>query len=79
MTDHLVFLEDVLREAAARASSVAGKQDARVKPGEPSQVVTAADLEIEQLLTDRIRTEYPGYGVLGEESGDGSVLARESG
>lgn len=38
--------------------------------------VTAADLEIEALLTQRLREAYPDHGILGEENG-GADLDRE--
>ncbi|WP_370942068.1 inositol monophosphatase [Amycolatopsis sp. cg5] len=65
--NHLPFLDSLLREAAARLPRTPGAST--TKPGEPSQVVTAADHEIEELLTTRIRAAYPGYGILGEETG----------
>ncbi|SDZ34180.1 myo-inositol-1(or 4)-monophosphatase [Amycolatopsis xylanica] len=65
--NHLPFLDSVLREAAARLPGSPGAST--TKPGEPSQVVTAADHEIEELLTARISAAYPGYGILGEETG----------
>lgn len=35
--------------------------------------VTRADLEIEQLLRERIAARYPGHGVIGEEQGGGDM------
>jgi len=35
--------------------------------------VTQADLEIEQLLRERIAARYPGHGIMGEEQGVGDV------
>ena len=35
--------------------------------------VTQADLEIEQLLRERISARYPDHGIIGEEQGSGAV------
>ena len=35
--------------------------------------VTQADLEIEQMLRERIAARYPAHGVMGEEQGVGDV------
>lgn len=75
--DHLPFLGAVLRAAAAAVPPPPGGQGAAGKPGEPGQVVTAADLMIEDLLRARIHETHPGHGVLGEENGRTGASARE--
>ena len=48
-----------------------GDLDIRTKHGE-ADIVTRADRESEQAITDAIRRLYPGHGILAEESGDNS-------
>ncbi len=45
--------------------------DIRTKHGE-ADIVTRADRESEQAITDAIRRHYPSHGILAEESGDNS-------
>ncbi|MFD8492685.1 inositol monophosphatase family protein [Amycolatopsis sp. NPDC059657] len=70
----LAFLDSVLREAAERLPPGGG--GAVTKPGEPNQVVTEADHEIEEFLTARIRAAYPEHDILGEETGFHGMNAR---
>lgn len=53
------------REAGAIGRSYYNAVEARRKPDH--SVVTAADIEIEQLLRARITAAYPAHGILGEE------------
>jgi len=71
-----VILEDLL-EAAVLFAHEAGEVTLRYfGSGVPSEAkgdgtpVTAADREAEALLRTRIRSRFPGHGILGEEEGE---------
>ena len=55
------------REAGEIGCKYYNTAEVRRKPDR--SVVTAADVEIEQLLRARIRATYPQHGILGEEGG----------
>lgn len=74
----LPLLIEAARAAGEIATSYAGKTARRWdKPGDAGPV-TEADLAVNRLLEDRLRTARPDYGWLSEESPDGAArLSRE--
>lgn len=67
---------DLLEQAALAGGEIALKhyqKDVKVYEKSPELgPVTAADLEINQMLNDRLRPARPGYGWLSEEDEDGT-------
>ncbi|GGP78781.1 inositol monophosphatase family protein [Saccharothrix coeruleofusca] len=66
---HLEFIDDCLRRAAALARRSADRSAVAVKPDDPNQVVTPADLAISAELVGRITARFPDDSVLDEETG----------
>ena len=70
MSDRLQKACEIAVEAGKLAQSMRQNPDrllARIKG--PLDLVTAADIAVENLVRERIRVAYPGEAVLGEESG----------
>ncbi|MBN1678991.1 MAG: hypothetical protein JW966_01780 [Anaerolineae bacterium] len=69
---------DQIREWVTEAGNIARRYFGHVKAEwkGAADPVTAADREIEQLLTARLRDTYPDHGIIGEEYG-GTDLDRE--
>jgi myo-inositol-1(or 4)-monophosphatase len=68
--DHaLAFVSSLLDQASAVALQSWGKVKATVKPGDRNQVLTATDLEVGHLLTQRIGSAFPAHNILDEELG----------
>jgi myo-inositol-1(or 4)-monophosphatase len=63
------FLELHLRAAARTAEGYFGKVSGTVKPGDPNQVLTEADVAIGKQLVAAVRQEYPDHNVIDEEAG----------
>ncbi len=73
MTAMLEHAMEMARQAARIQLKYfrSGDLDIRTKHGE-ADIVTRADRESEQAITDAIRSLYPDHGILAEESGDNS-------
>ena len=63
------FVKELLLEASEIAKQWSGRTTGRGKGADPAQIVTEADLAIGGHLIDRIRSAYPGHGVIDEERG----------
>lgn len=77
----LDFIRTVAREAGERARAIRLEEkglDTRYKGGD--EMVTRADLAVEELITARIRAAFPRHRILAEESApDSAGLSRETG
>ena len=70
----LGFLKAVAREAGRAAMTYFDgirPNDVHSKAS-PKDMVSAADVAVEQLIVKRIRERFPGHGIFGEESGRSS-------
>lgn len=69
VADHelMAFAVDVAREGGRIMRDYFSRDDKRVDIKSDKTVVTAADLEINALLIERVRERFPDHGVLGEE------------
>jgi len=74
----LTLAVDLAQRAGALALSMHSGLGASDTKSSPTDVVTAADRAVEQLLVDGIRAARPGDGILGEEgaSDDGTTGVR---
>lgn len=63
------FLEKILAEAGATARSYFGTVSGSVKPGDPNQVLTEADLAIGRQLVGAIEAAFPDHNIIDEEAG----------
>ncbi|EKD57947.1 MAG: hypothetical protein ACD_57C00078G0002 [uncultured bacterium] len=63
------FLVDVLKEASAIASNYFGKVSGTIKPDDPNQVLTKADIEVGKYLISQIEKEFPSHNIIDEEAG----------
>ena len=70
MDDLLSLATDLAREAGALALSMRAGIGVLDTKSSPTDVVTAADRAVEELLVGAIRAARPEDGVLGEEGGD---------
>ena len=52
------------------------RSDLQVKDKEDSSPVTIADKQIESLLRERIRSEFPDHGIIGEEEADENLISK---
>ena len=67
----LGFMKAVAREAGRTAMTYfegIRPNDVHAKAS-PKDLVSAADVAVEQLIVKRIRERFPGHGIFGEESG----------
>lgn len=72
----LGFVGELLAEASSLIARRYGHTGAlRFKTGD--EAVTAADVEVEALLRDRILDRYPGHRVVGEELGEAGTAGSE--
>jgi myo-inositol-1(or 4)-monophosphatase len=69
MTDDLQLLIDCAREAGQLALA-RRTPDLKIEHKSDGSPVTSADLEVDALLTERLRGARPGYGWLSEETPD---------
>ncbi len=71
---------DTLREILPQAGRIALRHFKRVRPERKpdGSIVTAADLEIQAFLIDRLSERFPSYGVLAEEGGGGTAPELDS-
>jgi myo-inositol-1(or 4)-monophosphatase len=67
---------DAAREAAAVITDTYGRPDPVGRKSSPTDVVTETDLRAEAMLTERLRVQTPGAGILGEEGGTTAPGAR---
>jgi myo-inositol-1(or 4)-monophosphatase len=63
------FAARVAGEAAELARSYFGQVAGEIKPDDPTQVLTAADLAIGRSVVESIRVTYPDHNVVDEEAG----------
>lgn len=66
----LVLATDLARQAGTLALSMREGIEAESTKSSPTDVVTAADRAVENLLVDRIRAVRPGDGLLAEEGAE---------
>ena len=66
MPDVVSFIEEIARQAGARAVELSGCVEAEAKG---RSIVSRADREVEGVIIEAIRAAYPGDPVLAEESG----------
>ena len=67
-TEILKITKDIAREAGSILMDHYGKiHDIKYKS--PGDVVTEADVASEEYITERLKSEFPRYTVLGEEFG----------
>ncbi|HSX42829.1 MAG TPA: inositol monophosphatase [Candidatus Saccharimonadales bacterium] len=75
MKDYRAFIENLLKEASAVAMHNFGKVSGVIKPGDNNQVLTETDIEIGNLIVNRVKVEYPDHNIIDEEAG---VIDRRS-
>ena len=63
------FIESTLRAAAGVAQEKFGKVVGTIKPDDPNQVLTEADLAIGKLIISEIEKHYPSHNIIDEEAG----------
>lgn len=63
------FTTNVLKEASKIALGYYGKVSASIKPEDPNQVLTKADIEIGKYLISRIEKQFPDHNIIDEEAG----------
>lgn len=63
------FIADILKEASAIAKDNFGKVAGIVKKEDNNQVLTETDLEIGQVIIDKIQKEFPQHNIIDEEAG----------
>lgn len=63
------FAADAIGQAAEMARGYFGRVSGTIKPEDPTQVVTAADLAIGRYLVDAVQSAYPDHNVVDEEAG----------
>jgi myo-inositol-1(or 4)-monophosphatase len=63
------FICDTLAEAARLARHLFGHVSGTIKPEDPNQVLTEADLAVGRFLVDAIQARFPEHNVIDEESG----------
>ena len=63
------FAAETLREASRLARSYFGRVSGSIKPDQPTQVLTEADLAIGRQIVGTIRAAYPDHNVVDEEAG----------
>lgn len=68
-TDDVALLAEAAREAGALAMTFFRQQPKSWAKGE-SSIVSEADFEVDNLLTERLRAARPDYGWLSEETAD---------
>jgi myo-inositol-1(or 4)-monophosphatase len=74
---HLKFVEEIAREAGRVLMDYYGKiRQIRYKG--VGDIVTEADKASEQLITNRLQSQFPGYTVLGEEFGLSNVQSNSA-
>lgn len=70
MTISLVILEQIVREAGAIAlAHFKNLKNLQITQKSPRDLVTEADIAVEQFLKDKLNAHYPQFGFWGEESG----------
>jgi len=52
------------------------RSDLQVTDKEDASPVTIADKKIEALIRERIRSEFPEYGIIGEEEADENLISK---
>ena len=52
------------------------RSDLQVTDKEDASPVTIADKKIEALIRERIRSEFPDYGIIGEEEADENLISK---
>ena len=76
----LDFIKVVAREAGRTAMQYfdgVRPNDVHAKAS-PKDMVSAADVAVEELIVSRIRERFPGHGVFGEESGRSGMHAEHT-
>lgn len=63
------FITSSLNQAADEARQYFGHVSGYTKPGDPTQVLTEADLAIGKLLVEAVRKSYQDHNIIDEESG----------
>jgi myo-inositol-1(or 4)-monophosphatase len=66
---HRAFAGRAIAQAAEVARGYFGHVSGTIKPDDPTQVLTAADLAVGQHLVDAVRSAYPDHNVVDEEAG----------
>lgn len=69
MSQYTDFIETTLNTAAEIARTMFGKVSGMVKPGDPNQVLTEADLAIGKFIIAEIAKRFPDYNIIDEETG----------
>ena len=52
------------------------RSDLQVTDKEDASPVTIADKQIEALIRERIRSEFPDHGIIGEEEADENLISK---
>lgn len=63
------FARQAIGQAAEIARGYFGRVTGTIKPYDPTQVLTEADLAVGRYLVDAVRDAYPGHNVVDEEAG----------
>lgn len=63
------FLTQTLQGAAKIANEMFGNVSGKLKPDDPVQVLTEADLRIGKFIMGEIEKHYPNHGIIEEEAG----------
>jgi myo-inositol-1(or 4)-monophosphatase len=66
---HRAFAGRAIARAAEVARGYFGHVAGTIKPDDPTQVLTAADLAVGQHLVEAVRAAYPDHNVVDEEAG----------
>lgn len=67
--EYRTFLVKTLEDAAHIARDRFGKVSSTTKVGDPTQVVTEADIEIGSMIVEAIQQTYPTHNIIDEETG----------
>lgn len=78
LTQELVYLETILKEAGQELANFTGKQSLRIEHKEDDSLVTEADLASEKSILTNIERYFPGEQVISEEQ-HSELLRRKAG
>ena len=69
MQDYRQFLEKILQQAGDMAMGYFGNVTGSVKPEDPNQVLTEADITVGKFLVRAVEEAYPDHNIIDEEAG----------
>lgn len=63
------FITATLEEASKIANDMFGKVSVSIKPHDPNQILTDADLKVGKFIIEEIEKEFPEHNIIDEEGG----------